>query len=68
MPKIIKEIAAHEVCNYIEFIGILDDKEAYSISEIGEDDLFVPIGLPKLLLWDGKIHSRNWQREFRNTR
>lgn len=57
IPDIIKEIAANEGCNHVEYIGILHDKDVYSISEIGSDGLFVTRGLPTLILWDGKNYT-----------
>lgn len=57
IPDIIKDIAANEGCNHVEFVATLDNKEVYSISEMGADGLFVPRGLPTLVLWDGNDYT-----------
>ena len=54
IPNEIKEIANNEACNHIELVGILGNYSVYSISALGDDGLFIPRGLPTLILWDGK--------------
>lgn len=57
IPKEVKAIADQECCNQIDYIGtiIVDaiSHEVYCISEIDENGLPVPVGLPVLILWNG---------------
>lgn len=57
IPSQIKDIAKNEGCNHIEFVGNIDNKDIYCISEIGDDGLFVPRGLPTLVSWNEKNYN-----------
>ena len=57
IPDIIKELAAKEGCNHVEFVGNIDNQDVYCISELDDDGLFVPCGLPTLLFWNGSTYK-----------
>ena len=57
IPNIIKEIAANEGCNHVEFVGTLDNKKVYSIHESREDSLNGTTGFPRLIVWNGKDYT-----------
>lgn len=53
IPERIREIARNEGCNTVKYCGMHGKWEVYGVSEVGEDGLPVPVGLPTLVLWDG---------------
>lgn len=58
IPEKVRETAANEGCNHVEFVGTIEgntrNHDVYSISEVDKDGLPVPTGLPVLILWDGE--------------
>ena len=55
VPKIIQDIAEENGYNSVNFVGVLDGSQVFGCSNIDEDGLVVPQGLPTLiLLKDGK--------------
>mgnify|MGYP007101829493 CR=1 FL=1 len=63
IPNKVREVAANEGCNHVEFVGTIvvgtiegntRSHDVFSISEVDENGLPIPTGLPVLILWDGE--------------
>ncbi len=58
IPNKVRDVAANEGCNHVEYVGTIEGNtrshEVFSISEVDENGLPIPTGLPVLVLWDGE--------------
>ena len=53
-PGQVLKAMRNEACNSLGFLGKLNDKEVYSIGCVGIDGIPEPMGLPTLILWNGR--------------